>query len=333
MARTYRLIVAQRLPLYVPPRVLHGLLLLLMISGPLTSEIIMPALPAIGSAFGLPLTRVQLLVSVFMFGYALSQLLIGPLSDRIGRRPVLVIGLILYVVAGAVGALATALPLLLCARLLQGMSVSVAPVLARVIVRDLYDTPRATRLLAYLGAIMAIGPGLAPIFGSIVNQFWGWRAILIFLVGFGVMLFGLVFLLAPETRPQLAVEPTRPENVGQAYLFLVGQTAYLRSLLARADATSGASLRNLKQYIGCWRHSRQQPMYCTSRAAQPRHMPLQRATLHQPCLARRSRAYCRRKGRRCISPRCTCRRTTTNEIVWVGFAAQPQTQPKQVISA
>jgi DHA1 family bicyclomycin/chloramphenicol resistance-like MFS transporter len=231
MARTYSLPVPRRLPLQVPVPVLHGLLLLLMVSGPLTAEIILPALPAIGTAFGLPLTQVQLIISAFMLGYALAQLLVGPLADRIGRRPVLLIGLSMYVLAGIAGALATTLPLLLTARLFQGMSISVAPVLARVIVRDLYDTPRASRLLAYLGAIMAIGPGLAPIVGGVINQLWGWRAILFLLLGFGLAIFAMSLILAPETRPHVTAEPARRGGFTHAYRFLIGQPAYMRNLL------------------------------------------------------------------------------------------------------
>ncbi len=219
-------------PFTVSPFVLHTLLLMLMISGPLTNESLLPALPALSMDFDAPMTRIQLLVSIFMLGYGSSQLVIGPLADAVGRRPVLIIGLGMFVLASGAAALSPALPALIAARFVQGVSISVAPVLARVIVRDMYDQQRATRLLAYLGAIMALGPGVAPIISNFVQLWWGWRAIFVALVVIGGLLGVSALALLPETRPRSDIASETRRHVGHTYARLLRHGVYVRSVLA-----------------------------------------------------------------------------------------------------
>lgn len=150
-------------------------------------SIYLPSMPALVGVFVTDAATVQLTVTVYMFGAAVSQLVVGPLSDRFGRRPVLLFGLALYVLASLAAMLAPSIEALIVARLFQSISATTGPVIGRAIVRDRFDRARAAQVMAYVGLALAISPALAPVLGAFVHEAVGWRA------NFGlVALFGLV---------------------------------------------------------------------------------------------------------------------------------------------
>ncbi len=160
----------------------------------------LPSLPGIAIDLATSPEMVQLTLSVFMVAYAVAQLVWGPLADRYGRRPMLLAGLGLYVVSSVACAVAPTIEALIAFRLLQALAACAAPVLARAVVRDLYELKDAARVMAYVSAAFSLAPILSPILGAFLEQSFGWRSNFVFMLGFGAVVFATVFLVLPETQ-------------------------------------------------------------------------------------------------------------------------------------
>jgi DHA1 family bicyclomycin/chloramphenicol resistance-like MFS transporter len=176
------------------------LLTLITLSGTFAMHSFVPALPEAAKALGASLGEMQATMSVYIFGLAVGQLAYGPLSDRFGRRPVLMAGLVLYTAAGLAAALVSDAHALIVARLLQALGGSAGLVIGRAIVRDSALPHEAGRRLAVMNLMIVLGPGLAPLVGGLLAASLGWRSLF-----FGLALLGIVNLLfawrlLPETR-------------------------------------------------------------------------------------------------------------------------------------
>ena len=176
------------------------LLTLITFSGTFAMHSFVPALPEAAQALGASLGEMQATMSVYIFGLAVGQLAYGPLSDRFGRRPVLMAGLVLYTAAGLAAAFVSDAHALIVARLLQALGGSAGLVIGRAIVRDSALPHEAGRRLAVMNLMIVLGPGLAPVVGGVLAAGLGWRSIF-----FGLALLGIVNLLfswrlLPETR-------------------------------------------------------------------------------------------------------------------------------------
>src|SRR5574340_191554 len=152
------------------------LLATLVALGPISTDLYLPALPALATYFGSDVSRVQLTLSVFLAGFAVAQIVYGPLSDRFGRRPVMLAGLTIYLLASVACAFAVSIDGLIAARFLQALGACAGPVLGRAIVRDVYGPVEAARVLAYISGAMAIAPMLGPMLGGWLTVLFGWRA-------------------------------------------------------------------------------------------------------------------------------------------------------------
>ena len=159
----------------------------------------LPALPDLAADLGVGSAAAQLSISVFLAGFAAAQLLCGSLSDRFGRRPVLLVGLSLFALAGLLCAVASTLPVLLASRALQGVGACAGTVLARAIIRDLYSGEEAAVKLSQATTIMALAPVLAPSIGGMIHASFGWRAIFLLLGVCGTVLVLLTAFGLPET--------------------------------------------------------------------------------------------------------------------------------------
>jgi len=178
------------------------LLVLITISGTLAMHMFVPALPDAARTFGASIAAMQMTISVYILGLAVGQLIYGPLSDGLGRRPMLIVGLSLYTVAGLAAALASGVQTLVAARLFQALGGCAGLALGRAIVRDRAQADEAVRDLALLNLMMMVGPGLAPLLGSGLTVAFGWRSIFLLLAALGGVTLLFTWRLLPETsRP------------------------------------------------------------------------------------------------------------------------------------
>jgi DHA1 family bicyclomycin/chloramphenicol resistance-like MFS transporter len=183
------------------------LLSMLTALGPLSMDMYLVSLPDIARLLAAPAAHVQLTISSYLIGFAVGQMLYGPLSDRYGRRPVLLAALALYLLSTVACAAAQSVDPLIGARFLQGFSGSGAIVLARAIVRDLYSGVRAARELSLMGSISAFAPIVAPMIGGVFQSFFGWRSSFIFMCGAAVIASAVAARLLPETLRQRSGGP------------------------------------------------------------------------------------------------------------------------------
>ncbi|CAN5201205.1 multidrug effflux MFS transporter [soil metagenome] len=179
------------------------LLMLVAMNGiaPISLYILVPALPVLAKTLASDVSTVQLNVSLFMVGLAISQLLTGPLSDRYGRRPVLLAGLGLAVIATIICMFAQTLPQLIAGRFLQALGGATGMVMSRAIIRDLYPRERVGGMISLVIAVMMIAQLLSPLIGGLLETSFGWRAIFYFMAATSIAItVGIAFGL-PETRP------------------------------------------------------------------------------------------------------------------------------------
>ena len=167
---------------------------------PLSMQIFVPALPAIQRGFEVPTGVAQLALSLSILANAFATLSYGPLSDRFGRRPAVLVGLGLFVAGSVMCALAPTIGLLILGRIVQAAGAAAGMVIARAIVRDLYDRDRAASMIAYLTMAMVVAPMLAPSVGAILMDLADWRAIFVALTVAGIMLLWSARLRLTETR-------------------------------------------------------------------------------------------------------------------------------------
>ena len=183
-----------------------GLLVTLLLGGltatpPLAMDMYLPSLPEVTDALHAPAATVQLTLTACLLGMALGQLVVGPMSDRWGRRRPLLAGLVVYVVATALCALAPTVELLVAFRLAQGLAGAAAIVIARAVVRDLYDGVAMARFFSTLMLIGGVAPIVAPLIGGQILRVTDWRGVFVVLTVAGAALTALVWARLPETLP------------------------------------------------------------------------------------------------------------------------------------
>ena len=215
------------------------LLTALVAFGAISTDLYLPSLPAIGAGFAADINQVQLTLSVFLVGFAVSQAVYGPLSDRFGRRPVLLGGLSIYLIASLACMTAPGIGSLIAWRFVQALGACTGVVLGRAIVRDVYGREGAARMLSYMGMAMALAPALGPILGGYLQVWFGWRANFAVLSGFGLIcLLGVIFWL-PETNVWRDATATRVSQIARNYRTLAADRVYLGYVLVCAFAYSG----------------------------------------------------------------------------------------------
>ena len=180
------------------------LLALITLSGTLAMHMFVPALPRAARDLGASPGTMQDTISFYILGLAVGQLAYGPLSDRYGRRPLLVAGLALYTVAGLAAALAPGVGTLLAARLVQALGGCAGLALGRAMVRDTAAPADAARRLALLNLMVTLGPGLAPLIGGALSEAYGWRSIFVALCALGAANIWLTLRRLPETGQRRA---------------------------------------------------------------------------------------------------------------------------------
>ena len=211
---------------------LVGLMFMLQ---PLSTDLYLASLPGLATRFAVPASTVQLTLSLFVAGFGLMQLVSGPMSDRFGRRPVVLGGLALYIGATLACAAAPSMAVLVGARFVQAVGCCTVVVVARAIVRDAFDVAAGAHALARASSILAIGPIAGPIVGSMLEVAYGFRAAFVLQAALAAALFAITLRVLPET---LAQPDARALHLGP---LLRGYATVLRSPVFRAYTLAGAS--------------------------------------------------------------------------------------------
>ena len=188
-------------PRQMPPRRMVPLLAGITAVAPLAINIYIPSLPNIAASLQTDTGTVQLTVTLYLVAVAVGQLTLGPLSDRLGRRPVLITGMAVYVLASLAAAVAPDVWSLIAARVLQALGGCAGLVLGRAIVRDIYDRDTSASMLGYVTTVMVIVPMAAPTIGGLLDVAFGWRSSFVLVAALGAVMLGLVLTALPETHP------------------------------------------------------------------------------------------------------------------------------------
>src|ERR1700692_4836105 len=178
------------------------LLLLVAMTGvaPISLYMLVPALPLLASTFGRDISIAQMTVSLYMVGIACSQIIMGPLSDRFARRPVLLAGVGRMVLASAACIFAETLPQLIAARFLQALGGATGMVVSRAIIRDLYSRERIGAMISLVIAVMMIAQMLSPLTGGLLETAFGWRSIFYVITAASLAIAVAIGVTLPEAR-------------------------------------------------------------------------------------------------------------------------------------
>ena len=212
----------------------------IMALNPLAMDMMLPALPNIASAFHIEVAnRPQAVLSTFLIGFGVGQFIMGPLSDRFGRRPVLVDGMALYCIASLLAITASSFEMLLLARVLQGVGTSATRVIATSIVRDCYAGRRMASVMSLAMMVFIAVPVIAPSLGQAVMLLTQWRGIFIVLAGYGILALIWSALRMPETLPLSERKPLTVRDVLGAFRQTITNRQTIGYALA-AGAVQGA---------------------------------------------------------------------------------------------
>ncbi|MBP6122914.1 MULTISPECIES: multidrug efflux MFS transporter EmrD [Providencia] len=220
----------------------HFNLLLMLIAlaavGQMTQTIYVPVIAEIAVYFDEPSGSVQKVMAAYLFSYGFSQLVYGPLSDQIGRRPVILAGLSIFLLSTIVAIFAPTLTVLTIASGLQGLGTGVAGVMARTMPRDLYKGTALRYANSLLNMGVLVSPLLAPMFGGILAHFFGWHACYIFLFVLGASVLLSMYRWLPETRP---ISPEKRKMIA-SYCELLSNGPFLSYLAMLIGALAGIAV-------------------------------------------------------------------------------------------
>jgi DHA1 family bicyclomycin/chloramphenicol resistance-like MFS transporter len=210
------------------------LLLSLILLGPLGIDLYLPTIPAIAKGLNSSESLIQSTIALFILVLGMGQLIAGPLVDKYGRKPIAIIGIILYMLGAAMAALAVSPLMFVSSRLLQGVAVCCTAVVAFSGVRDRLNGNEAARAFGFLNGTLNIVPALAPLLGGLLAEAFGWRAPFWFLALYGLLVLILIILFLPETRP-VDTQPVKSLPI-KNYLRILRDDRFLIFALVNAGA-------------------------------------------------------------------------------------------------
>ena len=209
----------------------HGLtvLILSMLLGlqPVTTDLYLPALPALTEGFGASMAQAQLTLTALLLAFGLSQLIWGPLSDRFGRRPILLVGLSAYVLASIGSTMAATMDTLIVWRTIQGAAMGAAVMCARAIVRDLYTPLQGARIMSKGLSGLGLTACISPPLGGLLANLFSWRASLLVLTVFGAASLALIALRFRETLPQKNLQALQPVSLLRTWLTILRNPTFI----------------------------------------------------------------------------------------------------------
>ncbi|NOH80090.1 Bcr/CflA family multidrug efflux MFS transporter [Vibrio sp. RE86] len=206
---------------------------------PLAIDMYLPAMPTIARDLGVTEGAVQITLTAYTAGFAIGQLIHGPLADSYGRRPVLILGVLFFGIASIVSATTTGIEALTWVRTAQGFAGAAAAVIIQAVVRDMFDREDFARAMSFVTLVITIAPLIAPMIGGYVAVWFGWRAIFWILAGFSVVVIALVLWKIPETLSEENKQPLRLRNTLRNYLRLFKNPVAMGLIFSGAFSFSG----------------------------------------------------------------------------------------------
>ena len=207
--------------------------------GPLSTDMYLPALPSLVDELNSSIDQVQITLSIFFGGFAVAQLVYGPLADRFGRKSILLAGLVLFTLASFGCAMATTIEELIAYRFLQALGACGGPVLGRTMIRDIYGPTQSAKVLSMMGTIMALAPAIAPIIGGYMLLSLNWAAIFVFLGVYGAITTLLIGLKVSESLAPENVSSLHPKAIFTNYKTLFSSPVFLGYTLCCSFTFSG----------------------------------------------------------------------------------------------
>lgn len=228
----------------MPPGLTILVLSLLLGLQPITTDLYLPALPALTTGFGATMTQAQLTLTALLLAFGLSQLVWGPLSDRFGRRPILLIGMSAYVLASIASTLAPTMSLLIIWRTVQGAAMGAGVMCARAIVRDLYTPAQGARAMSKALSGLGVTACLSAPLGGLLSDLFNWRIALLALTLFGAVCLALIALRFEETVQQRNPRALQPATLWRTWLTILRNPTFWAF-----SALSGASYGGLFTFL------------------------------------------------------------------------------------
>lgn len=206
---------------------------LLAAIGPVSMSLYTPAMPEIVHAFGTTEAAVKMSLSLYFAGFAFAQLVCGPISDGLGRRPITIAFMAIYTASSFLAVFAPNIETLIVARLLQGVGAAAGIAMARAIVRDLFQHEESARILNLIGIILSLGPALSPTLGGLIMEFFGWHMIFVAMAAAGLAIAAVAIFAMRETVTR---DPSRmrPAALLASYRTLLTSRAFMTASLCNA---------------------------------------------------------------------------------------------------
>ncbi|WP_415715123.1 multidrug effflux MFS transporter [Roseibium sp.] len=199
--------------------------------GPISMALYTPAMPALVEAYGTSEAAVKMTLTSYFAGFALAQLVCGPLADAFGRKPVALMLLLLYLVSSILATFAPTVEFMLVARALQGVGAAVGIAVSRAIVRDQFTGEASAKIMNTIAMMLAVGPAISPTIGGFVLEFSGWREIFWCMVVYGLGLMIAVAVFQVETNPNPGRHHLDPARLSTNYLTLLSDPRFMAPAL------------------------------------------------------------------------------------------------------
>ncbi len=202
------------------------IIIMMCIMGLVCTDIYIPALPVIADAFGVKAGLLQQSLSAYFLGLAISQLVYGPLSERFGRKPIVLMGIAIFTIASFSIMFAPNVHTILIARFFQAVGACAGMTIGRAIIGEIYTKEETGKIFATVFPFIGLSPAIAPVIGGFIYHSLGWRAIFAFVGALGLLLILLIYVKLPETKDTNARISIHPKAISKAYLELISNRVF-----------------------------------------------------------------------------------------------------------